>query len=130
MIDMATLTGAARVALGPDLPPFYTDDEKLAAGITKASENTIDPLWRMPLWEPYDSMLNSKIADTNHITAGGFAGSVTAALFLKKFVKKETPWVHFDVFGWVPSAKPWAPVGGEAQGIRALFELLQSKYGN
>jgi len=130
MIDMATLTGAARVALGPDLPPFYTDDEKLAAGITKASENTIDPLWRKPLWEPYDSMLNSKIADTNHITAGGFAGSVTAALFLKKFVKNETPWVHFDVFGWVPSAKPWAPVGGEAQGIRALFELLQSKYGN
>ncbi len=128
MIDMATLTGAARVALGPDLPPFYSDDDALAASLAAASLANRDPLWRMPLWEPYDEMLNSKIADTNHITSGGFAGSVTAALFLKKFVAAKTRWIHLDVFGWVPTAKPWASVGGEAQGIRALFDVLAQRY--
>ncbi|MCL4167399.1 UNVERIFIED_CONTAM: hypothetical protein GTU68_047640, partial [Idotea baltica] len=128
MIDMATLTGAARVALGPDLPPFYSDDEKLSNAVFKASQKEFDPLWRMPLWEPYENMLNSKIADANHITSGGFAGSITAALFLKKFVKPETSWMHLDVFGWAPSAKPWTNIGGEAQGIRALFSALEQKY--
>ncbi|MCB1384710.1 MAG: leucyl aminopeptidase family protein [Nitratireductor sp.] len=128
MIDMATLTGAARVALGPDLPPFYSDDEDLAAGLAAASRAEGDPLWRMPLWQPYDAMLASKIADTNHITSGGFAGSVTAALFLKKFIGPATPWIHLDIFAWVPNAKPWCPVGGEAQGIRALFKLIGSRY--
>ena len=125
---MATLTGAARVALGPDLPPFYSDDEVLAAELSAASVEQHDPLWRMPLWKPYDTMLSSSIADTNHITSGAFAGSVTAALFLKKFVNPQTSWVHLDVFGWVPTAKPWAAVGGEAQGIRALFAVLQERY--
>ncbi len=128
MIDMATLTGAARVALGPDLPPFYTDDEALASSIAEQAAALHDPLWRMPLWKPYDSMLSSSVADTNHITSGGFAGSVTAALFLKKFVNPETTWAHFDIFGWVPAAKPWAPVGGEAQGIRALFATIRKRY--
>jgi leucyl aminopeptidase len=128
MIDMATLTGAARVALGPDLPPFYTDDEDIAAALATASEETRDPLWRMPLWKPYISMLSSNIADTNHITSGGFAGSVTAALFLQKFVRRETPWIHLDVFGWVPTARAWAPLGGEAQGIRALYAVLEMRY--
>ncbi|MGB7288073.1 MAG: leucyl aminopeptidase family protein [Salaquimonas sp.] len=128
MIDMATLTGAARVALGPDLPPFYSDDEDLCKALSESSQSERDPLWRMPLWEPYESMLSSKIADCNHITSGGFAGSVTAALFLKKFVEPTTSWIHFDVFGWVPSVKPWASVGGEAQGIRALFSVLKQKY--
>lgn len=129
MIDMATLTGAARVALGPDLPPFYSDDDGFALDLSQAAVVERDPLWRMPLWQPYESMLSSTIADANHITSGGFAGSITAALFLKKFVKPKTSWVHLDVFGWVPSAKPWASVGGEAQGIRALFSVLQKRYG-
>lgn len=128
MIDMATLTGAARVALGPDLPPFYTDDEKFAGELAKSADKSHDPLWRMPLWSPYQSMLSSKIADVNHITSGGFAGSVTAALFLKRFVEHAGTWTHLDVFGWVPSQKPWAPVGGEAQGIRALYALLKERF--
>ena len=128
MIDMATLTGAARVALGPDLPPFYTDDEALAAQIMEHSDATADPLWRMPLWPPYRKMLSSKIADINHISTGGFAGSITAALFLSRFVSETKSWVHFDIFGWVPAQKPWAKVGGEAQGIRALFEVIRERY--
>jgi leucyl aminopeptidase len=128
MIDMATLTGAARVALGPDLPPFYCDDDTLAADISSNAVALADPLWRMPLWMPYDTMLSSQIADTNHITSGGFAGSVTAALFLKKFVEPETKWVHLDVFGWVPNVKPWAAIGGEAQGIRALFAVIEQRF--
>ena len=128
MVDMATLTGAARVALGPDLPPFFTDDESLASGLSAASAALHDPLWRMPLWKPYNTMLSSKVADTNHITSGGFAGSVTAALFLQKFVEPATPWIHLDVFGWMPTAKPWCPVGGEAQGIRALYQLISERF--
>lgn len=128
LIDMATLTGAARVALGPDLPPFYTRDDNFAANLTKASEEKFDPLWRMPLWKPYNSMLTSKIADINHISTGGFAGSVTAALFLSRFVERTKSWVHLDVYGWAPAEKPWVQVGGEAQGIRALFEVIKSKY--
>jgi leucyl aminopeptidase len=128
LIDMATLTGAARVALGPDLPPFYTDDGGFAAELAEASERVADPLWRMPLWKPYERKLNSKIADTNNVTTDGFAGSVTAALFLKKFVGKAKTWAHFDIFAWNPFEKPHAPIGGEAQAIRALFDLLKQRY--
>ncbi len=130
MIDMATLTGAARVALGPDLPPFYTDDEKLADQISKASLMVHDPLWRMPLWQPYQSMLSSKVADVNHISTGGFAGSITAALFLSRFVENAKSWAHFDIYGWVPTVRPWAPVGGEAQGIRAIFNVIEGRCQN
>ena len=128
IIDMATLTGAARVALGPDLPPFYTVDEALAGEISDAAAGAADPLWRMPLWSPYAKLLDSKIADINHISSGPFAGSITAALFLKRFVE-HAPWAHFDIYGWNPSAKPGRPEGGEAQGIRALFALLKARYG-
>ena len=130
MIDMATLTGAARVALGPDLPPFYTDDDSVAEELSDFAEKTHDPLWRMPLWKPYHKLMASKIADVNHInTSGiGFAGSITAALFLSRFVERTECWAHFDIFGWVPIEKPWAPVGGEAQGIRALYALLAKRY--
>lgn len=128
MIDMATLTGAARVALGPDLPPFYTNDDVLALDLANAAESVRDPLWRMPLWEPYKSMLSSKIADVNHISTGGFAGSITASLFLSRFVEKASSWVHLDIYGWVPTEKPWAPVGGEAQGIRALYKVIAGRY--
>lgn len=126
MIDMATLTGAARVALGPDLPPFYCRDTQLAASLMQTSQALYDPLWHMPLWQPYQEMLGSKVADVNHISAGGFAGSITAALFLSRFVSAETQWIHLDIFGWTPKAKPWAPVGGEAQGIRTLFDLISN----
>jgi len=130
MIDMATLTGAARVALGPDLPPFYTDDDELAHAISETSMDIFDPLWHMPLWDPYQKMLSSKIADVNHISTGGFAGSITAALFLSRFVENAKSWAHFDIYGWTPSAKPWMPIGGEAQGIRTLFEVIKNKYWN
>lgn len=130
LIDMATLTGAARVALGPDLPPFFTNDETLAAGLAAAASSTADPLWRMPLWPDYDKKLASKVADLNNVTTDGFAGAVTAALFLQRFVDKATSWVHLDVFGWSPTDRPHCPTGGEAQGIRALEHLLAQRYGN
>jgi leucyl aminopeptidase len=129
MFDFATLTGAARVALGPDLPPFYTDDATLAAEITEAGEAVNDPVWPMPLWKPYAKMLESKVADINHISSGGFAGSVTAALFLSRFVEKAKAWAHFDVFCWVPSPKNGRPEGGDVQAARLAFALIEKRYG-
>lgn len=129
LIDMATLTGAARVALGPDLPPFFTDDEELASELADASVRVADPLWRMPLWSPYDKKLSSKVADFNNVTPDGFAGAVTAALFLRRFVEKAKSWAHLDVFGWCPVEKPHCPVGGEAQGIRAIEDVLKRRFG-
>ncbi len=128
IIDMATLTGAARVALGPDLPPFFTDDDALAETIASHATAQNDPVWRMPLWPRYDSWLDSKIADVNHISEGGFAGAVTAALFLKRFVSNAGAYAHFDIFGWTPVARPGRPFGGEAQAIRALFSALSERY--
>jgi leucyl aminopeptidase len=129
MIDMATLTGAARVAVGPDLAPFYTDDEALAADLSRHGAVENDPVWRLPLWQPYNALFESKIADLNNAGSSGFAGSITAALFLKRFVEKARTWVHFDIFAWAPAPKPGRPAGGEAQAIRALFALLANRYG-
>jgi len=129
LIDMATLTGAARVALGPDLPPFYTPDDAFAARLVAASAAVEDPIWRMPLWKPYDSKLSSKVADLNNVTSDGFAGSITAALFLQRFVEKARTWAHFDIFGWNPTERPWGPVGGEAQAIRALEAAILGEAG-
>ncbi|MCB1452376.1 MAG: leucyl aminopeptidase family protein [Rhizobiaceae bacterium] len=128
LIDMATLTGAARVALGPDLPPFFTDDEELAAHVARAAEERADPVWRMPLWSPYDSRYSSRVADINNISSDGFAGAVIAALFLRRFVEKAKSWAHFDVFGWSPQERPHCPVGGEAQAIRALDSVIAKHY--
>ncbi len=128
LIDMATLTGAARVALGPDLPPFYTDDDDLAGALSAAASAAADPVWRMPLWGPYDSKLSSKVADINNVTSDGFAGSVTAALFLKRFVGKARSWAHFDIFGWSPVERAHCPVGGEAQAIRAIERVLSERF--
>jgi len=128
LIDMATLTGAARVALGPDLPPFYTDDDALAGEIATASGEVVDPLWRMPLFKPYEADVKARIADLTNAPAGGFAGSITAALFLKRFVTPQTSWAHFDIFAWSPKDKPHAPMGGEAQGIRALFDVISKRH--
>ncbi|TWG65591.1 M17 family metallopeptidase [Aminobacter sp. J44] len=129
LIDMATLTGAARVALGPDLPPFFTDDDTLAENLAHAAEKTADPLWRLPLWSNYDSKLNSKVADINNVTTDGMAGAVTAALFLRRFVENARRWAHFDVFGWSPVERPHCPIGGEAQAIRAILDVLVNRYG-
>ena len=129
LIDMATLTGAARVALGPDLPPFYTGDDALAAELAAAAVEVEDPIWRMPLWKPYDAKLSSKVADINNVTTDGFAGSITAALFLQRFVEKARSWAHFDIFAWNPAERPHAPVGGEAQAIRALARLIAARFG-
>lgn len=130
LVDMATLTGAARVALGPDLPPFFTHDDELAEEIALVSEAAVDPLWRLPLWKPYMKYLESRIADINHInTSGtGFAGSITAALFLSRFVENTEAWVHFDIYGWTPAEQPGKPYGGEAQGIRCLFDLVSERF--
>jgi len=129
MIDMATLTGAARTALGPDLPPFYTRDDALATDLAGTAERLADPLWRMPLWQPYAEKLRSRVADINNVTFDGFAGSITAALFLARFVENTGSWAHFDIFGWCPAEKPTCPVGGEAQGIRAIAAVLRQRYG-
>ena len=128
MISLATLTGAARVALGPELAPFYCDDEQLVSALQDQAARIADPVWRMPLWRNYDSMLASQIADVNHISGGSFAGSVTAALFLRKFAEDAARWMHFDIYAWRPKAAPGRPMGGEAQAIRALFEVLRERY--
>ncbi|KRE21399.1 cytochrome C oxidase subunit II [Bosea sp. Root483D1] len=129
LVDFATLTGAARVALGPDLPPFYTHDDGLAAEIARISAAVNDPVWRMPLWPPYDGMLDSKIADLNNVSGGAFAGSVTAALFLNRFVEKSRSYAHFDIYGWNPSTKPGRPEGGECQAARLIYALAKQLYG-
>ena len=128
LFDLATLTGAARVALGPDLPPFYTPDDGLAADLMRQAEAQFDPLWRMPLWPAYDSLLTSKIADLSHIASVPMAGSITAALFLKRFVESAA-WAHFDIYAWNPKTRPGRPEGGEAQAVRALYGLLRERYG-
>ena len=128
LIDMATLTGAARVALGPDLPPFFTDDEPLADEISAASLRMADPLWRLPLWEGYEQRYSSRIADINNVNTDGFAGAIIAALFLRRFVEKAKSWAHFDVFGWSPVDRHHATIGGEAQAIRALADILRRRY--
>ncbi len=130
LVDMATLTGAARVALGPDIVPFYTDDDALAEDLAAFSSRLADPMWRMPLWGGYEANLDSKIADTNNVTSDSFAGSVTAALFLKKFAGKAQSWAHFDIFAWNPKSKPHGPAGGEAQAIRAIFQIISDRIAN
>jgi leucyl aminopeptidase len=129
LIDLGTLTGAARVALGPDLPPFYTNDETLALDVARCAKQENDPLWRLPLWPAYDSWLDSKVADINNAPSGGFAGSIVCALFLQRFVEAAKSWLHVDIYGWTPSAKPARPEGGECQAARAIYRLLSERYG-
>jgi len=128
-LDFATLTGAARMALGPELPPLYTDDEALAADMLAAAAAVSDPLWRMPLWAGYRSALETEIADLkNDSSAWAQAGSVCAALFLQKFAPETGAWAHMDIFAWNPRARPGWPEGGEAQGLRASFEMLKRRF--
>lgn len=128
VIDFATLTGAARVALGPDIPPAFTNDDALWGALAKHAQQQADPLWRLPLWQPYMEMLSSKIADTNNV-GGGHAGAITAALFLSKFVSAAKSWLHLDIFAWNPKERPGRPEGGEAHSVRALYALLTERYG-
>jgi leucyl aminopeptidase len=127
LFDFATLTGAARVALGPELPPFYTGDDALAREIESCAAKVNDPVWRMPLWEPYDSGLDGKISDLVNVTTGGFAGSITAALFLRRFVANPNAWAHFDVYCWNSSAKPGRPEGADIQSARLLYDLIEAR---
>jgi leucyl aminopeptidase len=129
LVDFATLTGAARVALGPDLPPFYTEDDALAADLARLADAVNDPVWRLPLWPPYAPLLDSKVADINHISGGPFAGSITAALFLRRFATAAKSHVHFDVYAWNPKAQPARPEGGEVQAARLVYALLKERYG-
>jgi leucyl aminopeptidase len=124
----ATLTGAARAALGPEVVPFYTQDEALAQALTRLSAAVGDPLWRMPLWKPYASLLESRIADTNHVSDTPFAGSIVGALFLARFAERARSFVHFDIYAWNPKAKPGRPQGGEAQAMRALYALIEERF--
>ncbi|MEN2786683.1 leucyl aminopeptidase family protein [Sphingomonas qilianensis] len=129
IIDYATLTGAARVALGPDLPATFSNDDALADALLAAATQVGDPLWRLPLWDGYDDMLKSDLADMVNAAEGGYAGATTAALFLRRFVPATTPWVHLDTFAWRPAAKPGRPKGGDALGLRAAWALLKARYG-
>jgi leucyl aminopeptidase len=128
IVDLATLTGAARTALGPEVVPVYSRHDALAADVVRHGDRVADPLWRMPLWQPYMAMLDSKVADINNAGSGPFAGSITAALFLSRFVPETVPWLHADIYAWNPSTKPGRPEGGEAQAIRALFGYLAERY--
>jgi leucyl aminopeptidase len=127
--DLATLTGAARVALGTEVPPFYTDDDKLASALARCAASESDPLWRMPLWHPYDQLLDSKVADINNVSSVSFGGSITAALFLRRFVSRAKAWLHCDIYAWNQTARPGRPEGAECQAARALYALLVSRHG-
>jgi len=129
LLDFATLTGAARSALGPELPALFTPDEALAAEWADASVSTQDPVARLPLWAPYRRMLDSKVADLNSCSDSPFAGAITAALFLKEFVTETPAWAHLDLYAWTPSSRPGRPEGGEAMGLRAAFALIQQRFG-
>jgi leucyl aminopeptidase len=128
IIDFATLTGAARVALGPDLPATFTNDDALADELLAAGDAQGDPLWRLPLWRGYEDMIKSDLADLDNAPEGGMAGAITAALFLQRFVDQKTPWAHLDTFAWRSTAKPGRPKGGEALGLRAVWAALTSRY--
>ncbi len=129
LIDCATLTGAARVALGPDVPALFTPDDALAADLIRNAAVECDPVWRLPLWEPYRELLDSKVADINNVSEGAFAGAVTAALFLKEFVTETPAWAHLDMMAWNLKARPGRPVGGEAMALRALYALIRERFG-
>jgi leucyl aminopeptidase len=127
LINYATLTGAARVALGPDLPALFSNHDSLQQEMREAAERVADPVWPLPLWSGYESMIDSSIADVNHIASGGMAGSIVAALFLRRFVPSGIPWAHLDTFAWRSSALPGRPAGGEPQTARLTLALVEER---
>jgi leucyl aminopeptidase len=128
LLDFATLTGAARIALGPDLPALFANDDRLAGDLLAGGEAVSDPVWRMPLWKHYNEMFASDVADLGNASEAPLAGAVTAALFLQKFVPEGLAWAHLDTFAWRPAAKPGRPKGGDAQGLRAAWHMLKARY--
>ena len=123
------MTGAARIALGPDLPALFCNDDDLADALAKAGKDATDPLWRMPIWDAYDEMLKSDIADLANAAGSPMAGAVVAAMFLRRFVPKDVLWAHFDTYSWRDNGKPGRPKGGDALGLRAVFAVLSDRYG-
>ncbi len=130
LVDCATLTGAARVALGPELPAFFTPDDDLARELSEAGDAVHDPVWRLPLWQPYTDLFKSRIADLNNAGEDRLGGAITAALFLERFAEGVDAWVHLDMFAWNKKARPGRPVGGEAQAVRALFNVIEGRFSN
>jgi len=128
LVSFATLTGAARVALGPDVPAFFTDDDALAADVARAAAAVADPLWRLPFWDPYEPLIEPGVADLDNAPSGGMAGAVTAALFLRRFVTESPRYLHLDIYGWTPVARPARPKGGAFQGARALLRVLEERF--
>jgi len=129
LVDMATLTGAARVALGPELAALFCNNEELAQGLLAAAQTEEDPMWRMPLWRPYRKMIDSKIADINNVSESPHAGAITAALYLQEFVEPDIPWAHLDVMAWNPQSRPGRPEGAEATALRALYTHIAQRFG-
>jgi len=129
LIDFATLTGAARVALGPEVPALFSNTDALAAELLAAGDGAADPLWRLPLWKPYRKGLDSKVADLNNVASHGHAGAIIAALFLESFVSRDTPWAHLDIMAWNTSGRPGRPEGGEAMGLRAVYAVIDRRFG-
>ena len=129
ILDFATLTGAARVALGPDLPATFANTDALGETLLAAGQAVGDPLWRLPLWDGYEEMLKSDVADLVNAPDGGFAGAIIAALFLRRFVPAKVEWAHLDTFAWRPAARPGRPKGGDAIGLRAAFRMLEDRFG-
>ena len=128
MVDCATLTGAARVALGTDLPALFCNDDDLADDLLASGREVTDPMWRMPLFQGYRRLLDSRVADLNNVSAGGFGGAITAALYLQAFVPDDVPWAHFDMMAWNNTSRPGRPEGGEAQAARAIFRTIEDRF--
>jgi leucyl aminopeptidase len=129
LIDMATLTGAARVALGPELPAVFCNDDNLSADLTRVAASEADPMWRLPLWAGYDDELSSKIADLNNVSSSGFSGAIFGALFLKRFVSEARHWVHLDLYAWNGKERPGRPAGAEPHCARAVYAYMKQRYG-
>jgi leucyl aminopeptidase len=129
LVDLATLTGAARTALGPDLPAVFASEDSLGLELAELGRLHADPVWPMPLWMGYDDELGSRIADLNNVSASPFAGAIIAALFLRRFVTATPHWLHLDLFAWNPKDRPGRPLGAEAQCVRALYQLIRRRYG-
>jgi leucyl aminopeptidase len=128
LIDLATLTGAARVALGPELPALFTPDDAVARELVDIAAQQGDPVWRMPLWSAYDDELSSKIADVNNVASSSFSGAIFGALFLHRFVTEARTWIHLDLYAWNGKERPGRPVGAEPQTARALYAFLKHRY--
>jgi leucyl aminopeptidase len=129
LVDCATLTGAARVALGPEVQALFCNDDALADAILRASVDVADPIWRLPIWKPYRKWIDSKVADFNNVADGPFAGSIIGALYLAEFVRESTPWAHLDIMASNTRARPGRPEGGEATGMRALYRMIRQRFG-